>query len=52
MILIKLKRNRHLRGALLGFDEHLNLYLEDTSQTFEYQDESGAVREEHEDNSQ
>lgn len=32
-----------------GFDEHLNLYLEGTSQIFEYQDEDGNIREEHED---
>jgi small nuclear ribonucleoprotein (snRNP)-like protein len=49
VILIKVKRNRLFRGRLEGFDEHLNLYLEETSQIFEYQDESGAVREEHED---
>ncbi|MCK4687350.1 MAG: hypothetical protein KAT66_04425 [Candidatus Lokiarchaeota archaeon] len=33
---------------LAGFDEHLNLYLEETSQIFEYQDEDGNIREEHE----
>ena len=49
VILIKVKRNRLFRGRLEGFDEHLNLYLEDTSQIFEYQDENGSVREEHED---
>ncbi len=49
VILIKVKRNRLFRGRLEGFDEHLNLYLEETSQIFEYQDESGTVREEHED---
>jgi small nuclear ribonucleoprotein (snRNP)-like protein len=48
IILIKVKRNRLFRGRLEGFDEHLNLYLEDTSQIFEYQDENGSVREEHE----
>ncbi|MFX1589726.1 MAG: LSM domain-containing protein [Promethearchaeota archaeon] len=49
VILIKVKRNRLFRGNLCGFDEHLNLYLEGTSQIFEYQDEDGNIREEHED---
>ncbi|MFX0033756.1 MAG: LSM domain-containing protein [Promethearchaeota archaeon] len=49
VILIKVKRNRLFRGSLAGFDEHLNLYLEGTSQIFEYQDEDGNIREEHED---
>ncbi|MFX1296659.1 MAG: LSM domain-containing protein [Promethearchaeota archaeon] len=49
VILIKVKRNRLFRGLLQGFDEHLNLYLEGTSQIFEYQDEDGNIREEHED---
>ncbi|MFX1234905.1 MAG: LSM domain-containing protein [Promethearchaeota archaeon] len=49
IILIKVKRNRLFRGNLAGFDEHLNLYLEGTSQIFEYQDEDGNIREEHED---
>ena len=48
IILIKVKRNRLFRGLLQGFDEHLNLYLEGTSQIFEYQDEDGNIREEHE----
>ena len=48
IILIKVKRNRLFRGKLAGFDEHLNLYLEGTSQIFEYQDEDGNIREEHE----
>lgn len=48
-ILIKIKRNRLFRGKLAGFDEHLNLFLEDTSQLFEYQDEDGNIREEQED---
>jgi small nuclear ribonucleoprotein len=48
IILIKVKRNRLFRGSLSGFDEHLNLYLEGTSQIFEYQDEDGNIREEHE----
>ena len=48
IILIKVKRNRLFRGKLGGFDEHLNLYLEGTSQIFEYQDEEGNIREEHE----
>ena len=49
VILIKVKRNRLSRGNLGGFDDHLNLYLEGTSQIFEYQDEDGDIREEHED---
>lgn len=49
IILIKVKRNRLFRGLLGGFDEHLNLYLEGTSQIFEYQDDDGNIREEHED---
>ena len=49
IILIKVKRNRLFRGILRGFDEHLNLFLEGTSQIFEYQDEDGNIREEHED---
>ena len=49
IILIKVKRNRLFRGRLSGFDEHLNLYLEGTSKIFEYQDEDGNIREEHED---
>jgi small nuclear ribonucleoprotein len=48
VILIKVKRNRLFRGILSGFDEHLNLYLEETSQLFEYQDDEGNIREEHE----
>lgn len=48
IILIKVKRNRLFRGMLRGFDEHLNLFLEETSQIFEYQDEEGNIREEHE----
>ncbi|MBN1802418.1 MAG: hypothetical protein JW891_12980 [Candidatus Lokiarchaeota archaeon] len=47
-ILIKIKRNRLFRGKLSGFDEHLNLFLEDASQIFEYQDEEGNIKEEHE----
>lgn len=48
VILIKVKRNRLFRGTLRGFDEHLNLFLEETSQLFEYQDDDGNIREEHE----
>ena len=48
VILLKIKRNRLFRGILRGFDEHLNLYLEDTTQLFEYHDEDGNVREEQE----
>ena len=36
IILIKVKRNRLFRGRLGGFDEHLNLYLEETSQTLSF----------------
>ena len=43
VILIKVKRNRLFRGSLGGFDDHLNLYLEGTSQIFEYQDEEGNI---------
>lgn len=49
IILIKIKRNRLFRGILKSFDEHLNLYLGESSQIFEYQDEEGNIREEHED---
>ena len=49
VILIKVKRNRLFRGMLMGFAEHLNLYLEGTSQLFEYMDEDGGIKEEHED---
>lgn len=49
VILIKVKRNRLFRGKLAGFDEHLNLYLEGCTQLFEYQDDEGNIREEHED---
>ena len=49
VILIKVKRNRLFRAKLLGFDEHLNVTLEGASQLFEYQDENGNIREEHED---
>lgn len=49
IILVKVKRNRLFRAKLSGFDEHLNLYLEGASQIFEYQDEDGNIREEHED---
>jgi len=48
VILIKVKRNRLFRGMLMGFDEHLNLYLEGTSQLFEYMDDDGTIKEEHE----
>ncbi|UCD01668.1 MAG: small nuclear ribonucleoprotein [Promethearchaeota archaeon] len=48
IILIKVKRNRLFRGRLGGFDDHLNLYLEETSQIFEFQDDEGNIREEHE----
>ena len=48
VILIKVKRNRLFRATLRSFDEHLNLYIEDTSQLFEYQDEDGNIKEEQE----
>ena len=48
IILIKVKRNRLFKAKLAGFDDHLNLFLEDASQLFEYQDEEGNIREEHE----
>ena len=48
IILIKVKRNKLFRGILRGYDEHLNLFLEETSQIFEDQDEEGNIREEHE----
>ncbi|MFX1377160.1 MAG: LSM domain-containing protein [Promethearchaeota archaeon] len=48
VILIKVKRNRLFRALLKSFDEHLNLYIEDAQQIFEYQDEEGNIREEHE----
>lgn len=49
VILIKVKRNRLFRAKLNSFDEHLNVYLEDARQLFEYQDDEGNIREEHED---
>ena len=48
VILIKVKRNRLFRSVLKSFDEHLNLYIEDAQQIYEYQDEEGNIREEHE----
>ncbi len=48
IILIKVKRNRLFRGVLGGFDEHLNLFLENTSQLFEFQDDEGNIKEERE----
>jgi small nuclear ribonucleoprotein len=49
IILIKVKRNRLFRAKLMSFDEHLNIFIENTEQIFEYQDEDGNIREEHED---
>ena len=49
IILIKVKRNRLFRARLMSFDEHLNVYVSDARQIFEYQDEEGIIREEHED---
>ena len=48
VILIKVKRNRLFRARLRSFDEHLNIYIENAEQIFEYQDEDGNIREEHE----
>jgi len=49
IILIKVKRNRLFRAKLMSFDEHLNIFIENAEQIFEYQDEDGNIREEHED---
>lgn len=49
VILIKVKRNRLFRAILRGFDDHLNVALENATQLFEYQDEDGNIREERED---
>ncbi|UCC19076.1 MAG: RNA-binding protein [Promethearchaeota archaeon] len=49
VILIKVKRNRLFRAKLMSFDEHLNIYIENAEQIFEYQDDEGNIREEHED---
>ena len=48
IILIKVKRNRLFRALLRSFDEHLNIFIENAEQIFEYQDEEGNIREEHE----
>lgn len=48
IIIIKVKRNQIYRARLIGFDEHLNLFLEETSLLFEDQDEDGNVIEDHE----
>lgn len=49
IILIKVKRNRLFRAMLRSFDEHLNVFVETAQQIFEYQDDEGNIREEHED---
>ncbi|MHA2008085.1 MAG: LSM domain-containing protein [Promethearchaeota archaeon] len=49
IILIKVKRNRLFRARLLSFDEHLNVHVDEAQQIFEFQDEEGNIREEHED---
>ncbi|MGV9172416.1 MAG: LSM domain-containing protein [Promethearchaeia archaeon] len=49
VILLKVKRNRLFRATLLSFDEHLNLFLRDASQIFEYTDDDGSIIEETED---
>ncbi len=46
VILIKVKRNRLFRARLMSFDEHLNVYIENCQQLFEYQDENGNIKEE------
>jgi small nuclear ribonucleoprotein len=33
MVIVRLKGGRSLRGRLKGFDQHLNLVLEDTENT-------------------
>ena len=48
VVLIRVKQNKMFRAMLRGFDEHLNLYLEEASQLFEFQDEEGNIREEQE----
>jgi small nuclear ribonucleoprotein len=48
IIIIKVKRNQIYRARLTGFDEHLNLFLEETSLLFEDQDEDGNIIEDHE----
>jgi len=48
IILIKVKRNRLFRAELKSFDEHLNVYVNRAQQIYEYQDEEGNIREEHE----
>lgn len=48
VILIKIKKNRLFRAKLKGYDEHLNLFLEEATQIFEYQDDDGNIREENE----
>ena len=47
VVLIRVKGNKMFRATLRGYDEHLNLYLEETSQLFEFQDDEGIPREEH-----
>jgi len=49
VVLIRVKGKKLFRALLIGYDEHLNLYLEDASQLFEFQDDEGNIREEHED---
>lgn len=48
VILIKVKKNRLFRAKLKGYDEHLNLFLEEATQIFEYQDDDGNIREDNE----
>lgn len=34
IVLIKLKGNKAIRGSLLGFDQHMNLLLENSEEIF------------------
>jgi len=38
MVIVRLKGGRSLRGRLKGFDQHLNLVLEDTENTTDVED--------------
>jgi len=31
-VLVRLKGNRHLRGTLMAFDQHMNLVIDDTDE--------------------
>lgn len=47
-ILIRIKANRLFRAILRGYDEHLNLLIDDTSQIYNAEDESGNLVEKEE----